>query len=181
LLQSRDKADELRTKAAAALSLIKEHSPKCYSRVCRFIPKILIFGGHGYTAVYISDLRLCDVCRHYALAESTTPSHLAMTLVHEATHGYLEARGFVYEEHLRQRIEGICMRTEVWLARRQPESAELISEAQARLNILPDYWKSDAFVQRDIEQLRKIGAPKWAVSFAERIAARRKATRAQLV
>lgn len=171
-LQNRDRAEELRTKIAAALKLIEAHSPKGYVRVRRFIPRILIFGGHGYTAVYVSELRLCDVCRHYALAETTTPPRLAMTLVHEATHGYLESRGLVYEEDRREQIEGVCIRTEIALARRLPESAELVAEAEALLTIPSDYWKGEAFFQRDIEQLRKLGAPRWVVSFLEKRQAR---------
>ncbi len=106
-LQSRDRANALRAKTASALSLIETHSPNYFSRVRRFIPRILIFGNHAYNAVYVSELRLCDVSRHYALADTTTPSRLAMTLVHEATHGYLQSRGFAYSEHRREQIEVI--------------------------------------------------------------------------
>jgi hypothetical protein len=166
-LQSRDRAEELRTKTATALSLIETHAPKYFSRVRRFIPRILIFGGHGYTAVYISELGLCDIARDYALAKTTTPFCLAMTLVHEATHGYLESRGFAYEEHRREQIETICMRTEVAFARRLPESAELVAEAEGRLHMPSVYWKTEAFVQRDIEHLKKLRAPRWLVRFVE--------------
>jgi hypothetical protein len=171
-LQGRAEADELRMKTAAALGLIETHSPKCYSRVCRFIPRILIFGGHAYTAVYVSELGLCDVSRHYALAQTTTPSWLAMTLVHEATHGYLGSRGFVYEEGRREQIEEICVRTEIALARRLPEGAELVAGAEAQLKIPSDYWKTGAFVQRDIEHLKKCGVPRWMIRSLERRKAR---------
>lgn len=171
-LQSRRQTDLLRTKTAAALNLIEIVSPKCYVRVCRFIPRILIFGGHSYRAVYVSGLGLCDVSRQYALAETTTPSCLALTLAHEATHGYLGSRGFVYEEHRRKQIEAICLRTEVALARKLPNSAELTADAVARLNMPPNYWRNEAFAQRDIEHLKKLGAPRWMVDFLERRNAR---------
>jgi len=167
-LQGRTRADQLRLRATAALALIQTNSPKLYSRVCRFIPRILVFGAHVYNAVYISDLKLCDLSIEYALADTTIPSRLAMTLVHEATHGYLQSGGLLYEEHRREHMEHICMRTELEFARKLPQSTELIAEVEARLNIPADYWKSEAFAQRNIDYFKKAGAPRWLVSCLER-------------
>jgi hypothetical protein len=163
-LQGQEQADKLRIKTTEALALIQTGSPNLYARVCRFIPRILVFGGHVYDAVYISDLRLCDVSRDYALAEATTPSRLAMTFVHEATHGYIQSGGLSYEGQRRERMERICAKTEIAFARKLPQSAELVAEVEGRLSIPSEYWESEAFVQRNIDYLREIGAPRWMVS-----------------
>jgi hypothetical protein len=167
-LLGRNRADDLRRKATAALALIETNSPKLHTRVRRFVPKILIFGAHVYNAVYIADLKLCDLSIEYALADTTTPSRLAMTLVHEATHGYLQSGGLLYEEHRRERMEHICMRTELALARKLPQSGELISEVEAKLSIPSDYWKREAFAQRNVDYFKHIGAPRWVISCLER-------------
>jgi len=167
-LLGRNRAEKLRIKVTAALALIETNSPKLYSRVRRFVPRILIFGGHVYNAVYISDLKLCDVSIEYALADTTIPSRLAMTLVHEATHGYLQSGGLLYEEHRRERMEHICMRTELALARKLPQSAELVSEVEAKLSIPSDYWKREAFAQRNIDYFKTVGAPRWVIGCLER-------------
>lgn len=166
-LQTRAQANELRSKTVEALALIERYSPNHFSRVRRFIPRILIFGAHAYTAVYISELGLCDISRHYALADKTTSSGLAMTLVHEATHGYLESQGIRYDEHQRERIEKVCLRTEIAFARRLSESSELVAGAEDRLLLSSDYWKTESFVQRNLEHLKEIRAPRWLVRFAE--------------
>ena len=131
LLQDRQTAELLRAKVAAALALIRTHTPRSYARSRKFIPNILIFGAHPYSATYVFDLKLCDVSRHYARSEKTTPARLAMTLVHEAAHGYLTSIGITYTEERRKRIEGICIRNEIAFARRLPDSASLIEQAQS--------------------------------------------------
>ena len=172
-LQGRDRAELLRAKVAGALRLIQEHTPKHYARVHRHMPNILIFGAHAYNAVYFSDLKLCDISRHYALLEKTSASRLAMTLVHEATHGYLISKGIAYEEHRRGRIEAVCIRAEIAFARRLPDTSTLIEQAASQLNIASEFWKNEAFFERDLDQLRNLGAPQWFVAYLRNKRARR--------
>lgn len=170
--EGRSLVEKLRAKITAAVALIQTNAPNLHARVCRFIPRVLIFGAHPYNAVYISYLKLCDVSMEYASADSTTPSHLAMVLVHEATHGYLQSGGLLYTEDHRERMERLCMRTEIALARKLPQSTELIAEVEAKMSLPSDYWKSQAFLKRDIDYLndllKKIAAPRWLVTWAER-------------
>ena len=163
-LQGRTRADLLRTKVAAALHLIQNHAPKYHVRVQKFIPNILIFGAHAYKAVYISDLKLCDISRDFALLEKTSASHLAMTLVHEATHGYLGSKGITYDAPRRGQVERICIRAEIAFARKLPEPGELLAEAELTLSIDSEYWTDDAFFERDVETFENSGAPRWLVT-----------------
>ncbi|HEV2210879.1 MAG TPA: hypothetical protein VG167_19060 [Verrucomicrobiae bacterium] len=159
--QNKQKAELLREKMDSALNLIQANSPKFWGRVQKFIPNILIFGAHPYYAVYISEVMLCDIDEKYAASETTEPASLAMTLIHEATHGYLEQRGLAYEEKQRARIEHICVGAEAAFASRIPGSDNLVREAQSRFNYSAEHWTDEAFIQRDLDQIKSLGAPRW--------------------
>jgi hypothetical protein len=164
------RADMLRAKAAAALRLIQNHRPKYYERIRRFIPNLLIVGSsYSYAATTIFDLHLCELSEDYALSDQTTAEQLAMTLVHEATHGYLQFRGTSYKEERRARIERVCVQTEIAFANGLPQADALVSEARRRLEYEPGYWTNESFLQRNLRALTKAGAPRWLVRSAERI------------
>jgi hypothetical protein len=173
LLQDRERTELLMAKAKAALKLLQNHTPKYYARVQTFIPNILFFGAHAYTAVYTSDLKLCDISRDYALAEKTTAAALAITLVHEATHGYLASKGVAYQEQRRGRIERICVQAEIAVAHRLPGSGDVLSEATSRLSYGAEFWNDEAFFERDLEELKSFGGPRWLVTYLRKRRARR--------
>ena len=87
-----------------------------------------------------------------------------MTLVHESTHGYIASRGCSYEEHRRAQIERICVRAEIAFARRLPDPGNLVAEAEAVLNFPSEFWRSEAFSERNIKRLEVINAPRWMVN-----------------
>ena len=171
--QDRGRAEILKKKVATALRLITDHNPKHYARVQKFIPNILILGFHNHSAVYIADLKLCDVSADFALSESTSAEQMAMTLVHEATHGYLHSRGVSYAEDQRARIERICVQTEITFASRLPQADALVTEAQRRLDYGPDYWTDASFFQREVEDFTKAGMPRFLTRLLERAQSRR--------
>jgi hypothetical protein len=171
--QDRDRAELLRGKVATALHLIKHHTPKYFARVQKFVPNILVLGAHAYTAVYISDLDLCDIARDFALSRSTSAEQLAMTLVHEATHGFLASRGISYSEDQRAQIERICVRAEIALASRLPQADGLATAARRSLDYGPGFWTDKSFLQREVENLTKIGMPRFLVRRYERKQSRR--------
>ncbi len=171
--QDGGRAEILKVKVATALRLIKNHTQKHYERIERFIPNILISGGRPSCAVYISDLKLCDISREFALSGSTSAHQMAMTLVHEATHGYLESRGVLYAEDQRARIERICVQTEIAFASRLPQADALVTEAQRRLDYGPEYWTDVSFFQREVEDFTKAGMPRFFIRLLERAQSRR--------
>ena len=163
------RAEALRAKVGASLSLLQNYSPKHHRRVERFIPNVLILGGHSYRAVYTADLKLCDVSREFALSESTSPERLALTLVHEAAHGYIHSRGVLYAEDRRARIERICVKAEIAFADRIPQGHALVAEAKQCLEYGPDYWTDKSFLRREVEGLTKAGMPQFLIrAFARR-------------
>lgn len=178
--EDRSGAALLRAKVVAGLRLIRSHSPKYYARVQKFVPNILIAGAHPYIAVYLADLSLCDISRDFALAESTGDQELALTLVHEATHGYLHSRGIPYSANQRARIERICVRAEIALARQLPQADTLITVARRRLDYEPDHWTDESFrrrkqehFERNLEQLAKTGRPKFLIRWFQTLGRRR--------
>ncbi len=172
-LQEPQAAELILSKVTAALGLIQQYAPKSYARIKRFTPNILVFGGHSYTAVYVSDLRLCSMDRSFARSEQTTPAGLASILIHEATHGYLDSLGINYDEQLRKRIERICVLAEISFARRLPEPENLIEKAVNQLVIGTEFWTNEAFAQRDLETLAALDAPPWLVAFLKKKVAAR--------
>ena len=62
-------------------------------------------------------MHLCELSEEYALSDQTSAEQLAMTLVHEATHGYLHFRAISYKEERRARIERVCVQTEIAFAK----------------------------------------------------------------
>jgi hypothetical protein len=170
---ARSRAGLLKNKVATALHLIKTHTPKYYARVQQFIPNILFSGAYPSQAVYISDLKLCDISFEFALAEGTTTEQMAMTLVHEATHGYLQSRGVIYEEERRAQIERICVRAEIAFASRLPQAGELVPAARQRLDYGPEYWTNASFIKRQAEFAAKVGIPRFLIRLLQRIQSRR--------
>src|SRR5208337_4118733 len=59
--KDRDQVGQIREKVISALRLVQNHSPKCFARIEKFIPNILIFNTYGRNATYVSDLKLCRI------------------------------------------------------------------------------------------------------------------------
>ena len=164
-LESQKNQKLILEKAEAALGLVRQHVPIKFSRIQKFIETLGIADAAGNIAEYHHELKLCKLCKLYVLAEDTTSAHLAMTLVHEAMHGYLQSRGFSYIEESREQIERICVRAEISLAKKLPRSNELVVAAQNRLDYGKEFWTQKSFIKRELEALSKIGCPKFIVQF----------------
>ena len=155
------------TKVAAALQLVQSYSPKHFARLRRHVQGILVSGGGGYLAGWYQELRLIEIQKAYVLSEETLPAHVASTLVHEATHAWLEHLGIRYEERNRARIEAICFRSEAAFARHLPDSGDLLELVEQQLSRDQSYWANDAFEARRFEELRELGAPAWLTKSLE--------------
>ena len=155
-------------KTARALELICLYAPEKFKLIKNYIKHILIFGGHGSLAQYDEKIKLCDISRKFALAQETTSAHLAMVLIHEAMHGYLDSHGVAYHVKRRSKIERICVRAELVFASRLPHSDELVDDARKRLDYGEEFWSNDAFLQRELLALEKFGFPNWIIKFAKK-------------
>lgn len=165
-------------KCAQALELLHAYSPRHLERVRTYAEGLLVFGEsgikQGWIGRWLAPSRLIQLNQAWMLRRETDAVDVAVTIVHEATHAWLEHHGFKFVVDCRQRIEAICYRSEAAFARRIPngeETAELYERcASLVLNEAEKNWSDNAFRQRDIRELRALGAPEWLVDGVQRIA-----------
>jgi hypothetical protein len=164
-------AEELFSKVAAALDLLRDHGPRQLARMRRLVSGVLVFGSVGPDGEWHPEARLI-LLREPNLAKSDThPAQVACLLVHEISHAWLEHRGCEYVSGRRRRIEAICCRAEARLAHRIPGGNELGGyyefRAQQILSQSDDDWSDAAFRKRAVGNLHILGAPTWLMRFIE--------------
>jgi ankyrin repeat protein len=141
LLYGGRETDGLHALVARALELLAERDPKRLGRLRESVLGILVFPWARGAAGYDPDTKICVLTPKELTAEGRTPSTLAATLAHEATHARLSKLGFGYATRPeRIRIERACYRAELALAERLDERAmleQLIQEAMLRV---PAYY-----------------------------------------
>jgi hypothetical protein len=165
----RDSSEDL-ARVEQALLLVKQHSPVHYSCIINNLERIWISVLTHYGAKYKHSLKACVFDVRFLADPKTSTKQIASTIVHEATHARLERCGITYDEDRRVRIEAICLRRELALAARLPDSAELqqlISEHlawnQANPNFFSDAQLRESHRNGAIEALRHVGAPDWFI------------------
>jgi hypothetical protein len=124
----------------------------------------VLFGTIGSLGSWNQDARLIAVSQGFIVDADTRPIHVAATIVHEATHAWLDSRGFSYAPHQRARVEAICYRAEAAFIRRVPGESDLASmyESCARAAVdTPDDWSDDAARDRAYVNLKELGFPAW--------------------
>jgi len=104
------------------------------------------------------------------LAEESSATTIAATIVHEATHARLVRCGIGYKESIRSRVEIVCARRALASAAKLPDGKLVRENAQPLLDWLQqpayaEYWTSEAFDKRLVEgaaqMLRDLGVPTW--------------------
>jgi hypothetical protein len=154
-------------KVRRALQLIERYEPRRLGRVRRDIAIIagMAGGPHHYERI----VRMIALSWPGVLRG--TPSQTAMAIVHEATHARVDDRGIPYEEDLRGRIEGICVRQEAAFARLLP-AGDGLADAVVKMLEQP-WWTPDRLVRGRETALRADGIPEWLVRIAVRLMRRR--------
>src|SRR5215831_13869544 len=143
----RDSSEDL-ARVEQALLLVKQHSPVHYSCIINNLERIWIFGLTHIGAQYNHSLKACVFDYRFLADPKTSTKRIASVIVHEATHARLERCGITYDEDRRVRIEAICLRRELALAARLPDSAELqqlISEHLDWNGANPDFFSDAQF------------------------------------
>jgi hypothetical protein len=160
----RDSPEDL-ARVEQALLLVKQHSPVHYSCIINNLERIWTSVLTHYGAKYNHSLKACVFDVRFLADPKTSTKLIASAIVHEATHARLERCGITYDEDRRLRIEAICLRRELALAARLPDSAELhqlISEHLHWFQAHPDFFSDAQFRERHrngaIEALRHVGA-----------------------
>jgi hypothetical protein len=159
-----DKDDEhLLGCVEAALGVIKQHDSPRYRRLLRDVKRIWITVLPGPRGSFSSAFDRCDLdCRFVA---ESPPETIASTIVHEATHAHPCLRKFGYPEHLRHRIEGICMRQQLAFADRLPNGRKIREEVGRNLSRSQSDWSSEAleksYLAGRLAAARHLGVPEW--------------------
>jgi hypothetical protein len=159
-------------RAEDALRLIKQQAPLHYSRILRNLQRILVDLVPSAIASYRRSLNACVLDERFVLPDTTTLEQIASAIVHEATHARLERWGIAYDEHMRARIEAICMRRELDFLSKLQHSEPLQAEMARKVAWYADNheWFSDANRLQRHEQgvaaaLRHLGTPDRLIGF----------------
>jgi len=144
----------------SALALVRHHDRRAFDELATHTCGIFVFATTGGSAAqWWRNERLVVLQSEYAAAASTTSRALAVILVHETTHAWLERMGFEYAAERRARLERICNRRALRLARRLPNADHLVTWLQRE--IPPDRLTDEAFHQRAVAELVRLGLPPW--------------------
>ena len=162
-------------KVERALTLIHACDPRSFNRLSRLVDGVFVFGDVGPQAYWSERTRLITIQEAHVMNPRASPGEIASTLVHETTHAWLDAKGFSYDAECRQRVEAICVRSELAFARKVPDSGRIVSAAEWRLALPASHWTDAGFTQRARQQLRSIGIPKWLARVLLRVRRRRAA------
>src|SRR6266446_485508 len=105
------KRDSFKRTIEQALSLVRQHDPRRYARITRFIHWIVNHPTPGQSIDYNDRIRLCTVefVKIPGLNQETLAAFYAVCLVHESTHGLVDSRDIPYEKENRARIERLCV------------------------------------------------------------------------
>ena len=107
---------------AAALDLLHDHDPIQYRAVRARLRGVLVGGSWRAARVrYLRAARACLMTTAY-VGETTTPTCLAGTLVHETTHARIFDRGIRHTKTQMPRIESVCIRQQLAFVARVPAS-----------------------------------------------------------
>ena len=129
----------------------------------RSLRGFLIFGTDSSRASYDPEERVCRLGESYLLGATTGASSIAATVVHEATHGWLFDLGIGYSEPIRHRVEQICIRAALQVARKLPDAEDEIDRCQKQLMLGADAYSDESFVRFAGQKLRELGCPEWIV------------------
>jgi hypothetical protein len=139
-----------------ALNLISEFDPRRYLQIKRDVKKIWVSAVPGYYAQWMDDLQMCVLDRDYLCRTDVSAPEVAGTIVHESTHARLEKLKIKYTEDVRDRVERICIKSEISFAKRLPDGQKFVEIAESRLQIPKSYWTNIQSQQRDLEALAEL-------------------------
>ncbi len=145
------KSELVLSRVIDALCLVKMHDPHRFNRIRRDLDRVWVRFAHGAAnARYNVSLRTCELNRRFVLDAASSPELIAATIVHEATHARLFHCGIGYEEELRARVEGVCVRRELAFAAKLPSEQAVRARAEHKLATHREFWSNVDARARDI-------------------------------
>jgi hypothetical protein len=144
-----------------ALGLIKTYDRQRYNRILADLDRIWVRLLTTSVAQFSPPWRACFLDERFVLTDTTDTAHIAMAIVHEATHARLWRYGFGYEEEVRPRVEVVCVRREMAFANKLPDSERVRAWATDALPLLTSVYTDAAFNKRhyegSLQALRDLG------------------------
>jgi hypothetical protein len=116
-------------------------------------------------AEWMDDLQTCILDRNYLLRSDVSVCEIAQMIVHEATHARLCKLKIKYTEDIRDRVERICVKSEIAFAKRLANGQKEIEIAQSRLKLPQSIWTNEQFQQRDLDSLAELLKRFWPARF----------------
>jgi hypothetical protein len=160
------------SKIDEALNLISQFDPIRYRQIRRDVIKIWVSATPPYYAEWLGELQTCIIDREYIGRADVSSAEVATTIVHEATHARLDRAKIKYTQDVRNRVERICVSSEIAFAKRLPNGEQLIKNAEARLQIPETFWTNAEFQQRNLDALGELAKNNFVVRFLYRICKR---------
>jgi hypothetical protein len=146
------------TRLAAALTLVRQYSPRRFARIKRDLKRLALVARGG--EVYDHGLRTYSV--DLEVLERRSTEEVALAIVHEATHARLWNLNIKTTRDNEARIEALCVAQEIEFASHLPNAAALIEHAEAKL--AQPWWGGAAREQRMDDQLTSLRVPRWILT-----------------
>jgi hypothetical protein len=138
-----------------ALRYIAQYDPGRLTRIQRDVRAI--YGHLGRVNIYEAPSH--QIWLGWPTVLSCSAPYTAMVIVHEATHGRIQAFGIDYTPAMRDRIEHACVAQEVAFARRLP-GGEMLAESEISRLDRP-WWTPKALLDHQIEGAKAHKSPSW--------------------
>jgi hypothetical protein len=152
----------LRETFAAALDLIERKDPRRFRRVCDYLKGIVALPVNA-VAGYLPQLQVCAVRFHPPRSKEELPKAAVWyggILVHEATHGLIEARKIPYDDENRERIERLCFKEQHRFFKRLGLTPESLAQLEQINSFKPAAYQPKSFWQNWREIRRRDKAEK---------------------
>jgi hypothetical protein len=144
-------------KVTAALNLIASRDPRRFARIRRQMRAVFVVPAGG--EIYDHGLR--GYMATASLLRQRSPAHVALAIVHEATHARLWASGIRSTAANLDRIERLCIAQEIAFAQRLPDAEALTTFAKGKLE--RPWWAPEEGRRRVDEMAQSLGVPAWVV------------------
>ncbi len=168
----KDDAEIVRQRIVDALGLLKRNDPAAFGRVRRDLTGGIKVDTHLQNRAQFNSRSFACELEWAMLTGDIETEEIALTIVHEAAHARLWRFGVPYTEDIRSRIEAICMRREIAVARKFPNGQEWADWVEQSIKSVDDghfltdqafFARQKKFRWRSLRHIRKLGMPKWFV------------------
>jgi len=160
-------ADEALSRLTSALGLLSDMRPRWLASMRQYVRRIQIRQVVDASGKWHASTRQVDLDRDYLTRPDVSDAAIAATLVHEFTHGRIQAARVSYRDHNRFRVERLCVRQELLFLKSLPDSqdvAQLIGRHEDLYERAEYYWSDEELERRNRQAASAVGVPTWLVN-----------------